>query len=1034
MFNFPRRSATSSTLIALTLAVVVSTTILPRAIRADAGLDAYQFARGLYTAERWELAEDAFQKFLKNFPKHERISLGLLYLGLSQIQQEKHEPARRTLETFVSNNPDNSDVPHARYRIAECSYYIGDLDRAVTEFDKCLKEYPKDPFEEFAWACLGDAQRRLGKLNDAAASLQTSIERFPRGRMAADARFGLAQTMEGLKKPDKAIVLYREVAKGSTEDRADAAQLALANLFFGMQKFQEAVGEYDVIEKKFPNSRLVPVARLNSGFALYQNGDYSQALSRFDAAEADPQKAVTAGYWKGLTLKALGDYSGAADVLSEVADKAGENPLVESVTYQMADCLFRAGQLDNAESAFLKVTKNWPEGQYADHSLYFATECIIQNAKSLTGDDRTARLKDAEVLLARFSKEYASSGIRLSHQLQRGQFLALRGTPEDLVQAEKIYQAVLDTTRREQTQAEARYQLARTRQSRGDNAGALEAIAPLANAVIKNPSEGLPESLVLYAYLSLEANQLEETLRSTESYLQNNPGGQLRDQAWAHRATAAAHSGNWSEADRAVSRLLEEHPTSPIVSRSIQHVAEIAFEKRSYQAAAKLFELLLVPGPDSPFHAAALSGLAWSQFKASDFAASEKRFRQFVEEHAKHELAAESAFMIGDSLQKAKKLAEAATAFESALSKYAPARQAFLAGLQAARILARTGHVEDADRVYGVVDSKFRDISEHDQLLNEWALVLYEAQRFDDADRVFLRLTQEHPDSSAADNARFTLAESDLVNGKIDQAKAAFSALSTDEKADAKVREDSAYRLVGIASELDLWQELISAVTAFEKQYPQSGYLNEMQFQRGNAQLQMGDFAAAEETLGKLAFLSNDATATEKSWFAHLWPLLAEAQIRQKKYESVIETAKQARAWNAAAPTLYLVDEVVGRAWKNQARFDEARTAFQRTIESEAGSRTETAAKAQLMIGETWFLQKDYQTALGEYLKVYLLYEFPEWKAPALFQAALCDELIGSGENLVKARKSYETVVKEFPDTEFATKAAAKLKQLNAGS
>ena len=84
--------------------------------------------------------------------------------------------------------------------------------------------------------------------------------------------------------------------------------------------------------------------------------------------------------------------------------------------------------------------------------------------------------------------------------------------------------------------------------------------------------------------------------------------------------------------------------------------------------------------------------------------------------------------------------------------KFSPHEQAFLAGLQAARLQARLKQVDEANRIYTAVEGQFSKRPEHDQLLNEWALVLYEAERFGEADELFRRITNEHPDSSVADN------------------------------------------------------------------------------------------------------------------------------------------------------------------------------------------------------------------------------------------------------------------------------------------
>lgn len=1015
----------------LTLGVLAGTLAQPTLTFADPGLDAYNFARGLHKAERWSLAEEAFRKFLTEHPKHEQVAFGTLYLGLSQIQLEKHADGRKTLEAFIKKYPDNSDVAHAKYRVAECSYYLDELQRAEKEFNSCLKDYPKDPFREFALTYLGDAQRRLGKSRDAATTLQNSLDLFPQGRMAAEARFGLARATEALGDTAKALVLYRESAKGSREQRGDEAQLALANLLFSQQQFAEAVVEYDVIEARFSGSRLGPVATLNAGFALYQSNDFSKALARFDAAEADPKQSITAGYWKGLTLKALGDFPGAAAVLEDVEKKAGDIPLTESITYQLADCHFRSGQPGKAEAGFLKVTQRWPKGKFADHSLYFAIECIIESARTLEPAARESRLKDAELLISKFDREYKSSSIHMSHKLQQGQFLMLRATPEDMEQAEKIYAAVLAATKREQTEAEARYQLARVRQQQGNIQGALDVIAPLADAVMTNPKTGLPESLVLYAYLSLEANRPADALKAANTYLTNNAEGPLRDQAWAHVANANAKTRDWSGADRAVGQLLQDHPESPLVSRTIMNVAETAYAEKHFEAASKFFETLLAPGPDSPFHAAALSGLAWSEFQKKDFAKAEQRFRQFAKAHSGHELAAESAFMIGDSLQRAGRPKDAAVAFEDAFKNFVPHEQSFLAGLQAARLRARLLEVGEANRIYTAVEGTFPKRPEHDQLLNEWALVLYEAERFAEADELFRRITNEHPDSTLADNARFSLAESDLVGGKTSQARASFSALAADEEADAVVQEDSLFRVIGIDADSGQWKEVIATVDQFSKRFSESRYLPDVQFHRGNSQLNLKDFVQAEKTFSELAARVGEPAIGQSDWIGHLWALLAEAQVRQKKYDAVIDTSKQARAWKADATTHYLLDEVVGRAWKNQARFPEALAAFRRVIDSESGSRTETAAKAQLMIAETHFLKKEYAQARDGYLRVKFFYSFPEWQAPALFQAGKCEELIGTADSLEGARKWYQTLQKEFADSDFARQAAERLKKLD---
>lgn len=995
--------------------------------RADQGTDDFKFAQGLYQNERWSLAEEAFLKFLTAHPGHDQMPLATLYLGLTQIQNTKYAEARKTLTTFVTKYPNSRDVAHADFRIAECSYYLGDFEAAATAFDRALKKYPEDPFREFAWAYLGESQRRLGRHREAAASLQKSLDLFPRGRMAAEARFGLAQATEALGESDTALKLYREVTADSAADRAPEAQLAIAGLLFEKKDFDQALAEYQNVEKRFPKSALIPVARLNAGYAAYQKNDYQKALTFFDQAEDEPSQKLKAGYWKGLTLKALRDYSGAATVLQEAASAAANDPLTESILYQLADCHLKSGQLLDAEKRFLEVSDRFPRGSFGDHSLYFATDCILKQTRDLKDAPRTARLRDAELLLDRFEREYPASEIRLPHDLQRGQFLLMRSVEGDLVKAEIAYRRVLDNSRMDQTRNEARYQLARLKQLQKDNATALELIRPLALDVQTDANKGFPEALILFGALARDAAQHSEAIRAAKTYLDREAQGVLRDQAWSIVAVSAARSGNWKETDSAIEQLLTAHAGSPVLSQNLQLVADIAFEAKEWDRSIRFFKALMAPGKDSPFHPAALSGLAWSEFQKGDYSASEAHFREFTQQHPQHELAPEAAFMIGDSLQKAGQKEKATTAFQDAFEKYKPARRAYLAGLQAARLLILQMKIEDADRAYTALDLAFPKEKERPLVLDEWAAALAAAEQYDRADAVYQKLATEFPDSDLADNARFNLAESDLVNGRLEAARKNFEQLVSSPKSDVKVREDSLYRLVALAVEVQDWKDVVDKAGKLAEQFPQSDYVPEAKFQQGNAQLNLSQLEPAEKTLLAVSELSNRPKVAQQEWFPHVWPLLAEAQVRQKKYSDVLKTADRMRQWQPESALLYLVDEVVGRAFKNQARFEEARQAFQRVTSSKAGEKTETAAKAQLMLAETHFLQQQYKEARDAYLRVHFLYQFPEWQAAALFQSGKCAELLKLPQ---EAAKDYQLLIDQFKDSEYAKQAADRLKSL----
>jgi TolA-binding protein len=141
----------------------------------------------------------------------------------------------------------------------------------------------------------------------------------------------------------------------------------------------------------------------------------------------------------------------------------------------------------------------------------------------------------------------------------------------------------------------------------------------------------------------------------------------------------------------------------------------------------------------------------------------------------------------------------------------------------------------------------------------------------------------------------------------------------------------------------------------------------------------------------------------------------------------VTRAVEAMQQWNPESPLLYQVWEVQGRACKNQALFPQAREWFAKAIESPQGRKTETAARAQLLTADTWVLEKNYENALDEYLKVDIGYDFPYWQSAALYHEGTCQESLGQP---TAARKTYTRLLTQFPESEFAPKAKERLAAL----
>ena len=367
-----------------------------------------------------------------------------------------------------------------------------------------------------------------------------------------------------------------------------------------------------------------------------------------------------------------------------------------------------------------------------------------------------------------------------------------------------------------------------------------------------------------------------------------------------------------------------------------------------------------------------------------------------------------------------------------------PAAEELEAGLNAyrcakgaARMFRELDQIPDADAAYQSAHDQLMHQSaerqaEQDKLINEWALLHYESGNYDRADELFTLLVRDHADSDLADDARLYLGESRFFAGDLPAARDIFEELQEIAGADDFVRQRSTLLLLDVLAEQEDWQQLLLSGEDFIGRFVDSDDRWYAKYRIGEAALELDDRPRAIEEFAAILSAPTADVLAMAEWAPSLYLLLSEAYLRERNYPLVESTIEQFRTTDPNSQFLYQADEILGRSYKNRAMFPEAREAFARVTESENGRRTETAAKAQFHIAETLLIEKNYAAALAEYYKVYVNYQFPDWQAPALFQAGQCDAAL---ENWMGAVKSYEALVEDFPESEYAERAEPLLEE-----
>ena len=318
------------------------------------------------------------------------------------------------------------------------------------------------------------------------------------------------------------------------------------------------------------------------------------------------------------------------------------------------------------------------------------------------------------------------------------------------------------------------------------------------------------------------------------------------------------------------------------------------------------------------------------------------------------------------------------------------------------------------------------------KLLDEWARANLRAERYQQSDRIYRQLVEQFSskqNTSVQQDCHWQRVKCTRIDWDI--ALREFEAIAAEESFAAEDREAALYHVVDIHAAQRDWPDVIRFAELFGTHFSASKHAPMIQLLYSEALLDQKRFADAQSKLDSLRTAVLDGKLVAEEWTERIWIVLAELALVEKRYADVDPIAAELEERTPMSRFLFQMRDVQGRRWKNQAPpdFERARDYFAAVVKDEAGRGTETAARCQFLIAETFLMQQDYAAAVSEYYRVYLNYPFDDMRARALFQAAGCETKLGKKAEAVR---SYQDLINDFPASELAEEAKERLKEIAA--
>ncbi|MCC7290566.1 MAG: tetratricopeptide repeat protein [Phycisphaerales bacterium] len=1013
----------------------------------DAALRQYNSAAGLLNRGLFEMAEGEYRQFLAAHGAHAKVELARYGLAVCLYRQQKYDDAMAELTTLAANPRfefaaevhamlGRSHLARQRFAEAvaafdallrkhgktelaadalagkiEALHHMGQADETLREAQAFAKAWPDSPLRERTDYFLGLALTAKGDSAAAASHFEDYAARFSKSELAGQAVLLAAQCHDRAGNLEAAGPLYEKVLAGKTAALECEALLGLGRLLQQQGRPEDAAVMLDRLLKQPAPPAVTSAARFYRGLVWMDLHKFDRALEQLEQVSAnDSEWADDAAYWSAKCRLRSGEFTDAAERLARAIEAFPKSSLLPEMSYDRAVALMQAQKREEAVPLLEKFRRNFPEHALAADALHLQAFVLHE----------LGRYDESGKLCREFLKRHPKheSAAFVAFVACENEFLA--GHMES---AENGYRDFLKDFATHAQAPQARYRLGMTlyRLQKFEEAAPLLAQA----ASGTNGGKGFESALLVLGDMAMQRGEWKTAEQHYAEYLKQSADPQGTEDALLKLATARQRQGRHDEAARDYEELLHRFPKG-------RHRTTAQFERGQCLAAlnrdvdaAKAFSDLVAENTDAALSAYALQHLGVLSSRRGEHVKAAELFREAAARATDPAVKAQVLYQQGQAWFSAGNYEEAEASLGQFLKTSGDHAQAPAAAANRAIALARLNRTQDAlkamDRAAQKYGSKL-DASARQSLLYERAWCLRAEGQPEEAGKAYEQIMADpHASGSVLAHALLELAELEADAKHNDRAVELLRRLSAMVKSDEtsvtdEVLEPAWYRLGVCEHQLEQYVESAETLSRLIERFPQSKLLPSTLYFCGDACFKSGKNEPAIQHLTRLveSAPADDAAPAGRLRLGEALAAVQRWAQSEQVFADYLDRAK-------AGPQRYQALFGLGWARENQGRHEEAIRAYQEVVATHDGP---TSARAQFQIGECLFAQGKLDDAVREFLKVDILYAYPEWSAAALYEAGQCFEKLNKPQ---EARAQFKAVVEKFGDSQWAKLAAKRM-------
>lgn len=953
-------------------------------LRGQSAADQYSIAAGFYSRGQWSEAITGFEQLIAQHPTTDYAKEGFFFLGESQLQTENYNYAKIAYQKFLLHQPASKFAERASFRLGEVAYRSDDP-QTTTLLEMFIRNNRNSELVQFAASYLGETRLKRAEPQLAMRVFETALQDFPESAMANGYRMGIAKSLQMQNRHPEALEYYEYLATDGGPEFQSEIHLQLGLLHFSERSWQVAVDNLQLVQK-------------------------TEAV--------DPQMAVEATYWIGRCYLEMGKPLDAIDQFKTLSPEEISEKLGPAVYFDGAVAWARSGRNPEALLWLGQVRELWPNSQWADDALQMEIDIAQRNEQ----------FELALELSELFVENHPHSPLLPNVQESLGR---IRYDRKDYAGAIRLFNDLLKKPIRQPTDKKAIQQRATWMYLVGlSHLGLKEyesAVAMLSRLPVQTERSFGSAVAIARATAKSAVGDYKSAAIDYEDYLLNEPNGSEVARALSELAICNVELKNWSGANDSFAKLQANYPQSEYIEKTAAFMANSAYQAQEFTTANQMYEAMIAPENDPDVIAKGLAGLGWVYHKRGDSKRALQYFDRILTEYPDTDFAVDAAMARAKQLEDDSQYVEAAKTYSLVSAKANQTELANIARLRIAHCMQKVGGANNLNAAkvalteYLASDSNKDNV---DEAIYQLAWVYKDLNLEGQGFSRFAEIATNYPDSKYWADAAYRVAEDKFQNKQYAEAQTLVTQLVGRVK-EKEILARAIFMNGQIAAMNNQWQHVQTTMTALIERTDDKGIYAKANYWLAESLYQQKRFSDSADIFGQL--IEKTDLLDRKIW---PWVALRFSQCRAKldDWSVVYDNSNAAKTKYPQFTKNYEHDYLIGRSLEIEGRLDEAREQYTAVVQSNTGGNTETAAKAQWRIGETYFHQEEYENAIRAYYKVDSLFSYEKWRTVAIYEAGKCQEHLGHWN---KAVILYKQLIQDFPECEFVDEAQKRLEFSN---